>query len=188
MKLAAIGFDPGLRHGAIIHSTFDLTEKRHQLLRVEVLYSWTKKDEHIGAKSALLDISQFVFNVLAPKFENTPASIVGIEFSPHSVYWRAQKSQVVTLAFMLGTLSALLQSTGLPVSFISVDQLKKAFSISTKEDKATYTSRVPQLINAPSLEIPRPLHLERIQHTDDRYDAFLLSYLSAYLLSRRSTT
>jgi hypothetical protein len=177
------GFDPGLRHGAIVRSVFAFTPRKHWLLDIQVEYSWTVKNDRLAAKSSQLEISRFVESQLASKFSK-PSQGVGIEFSANSVYWRAQKSQVVSLAFMLGYLTSSLFRQGLMVSFITVDQLKKAFSIQPKEKKQEYMAKEIQLLDAPEFD-PRSF-TDVLMQSDDVYDAFLLSYLTAYLIDRKS--
>lgn len=184
MEIATFGFDPGLRHGAIVHATFDLSPKRHVCLEAEVVYQWTEKDEvSLASKSPLLQIAVFVQSGLIPQFTK-PAMNCGIEFSPSSVYWTRQRGQVVSLAFMLGFLMHGLLAAGLPTTFITVDQLKKAFSISPREGKA-YMERRIELIECPVLRLPKEFNPH--EQTDDIFDAFLLAYLTAHLLTRKSS-
>lgn len=185
--LSTYGFDPGLTHGAIVLSTFDLSESHHLCTEVQVLHTWrnTKKIQHgLKAKSTPVEINQFVSSVLIPKFK-LPAVQVGIEFSPHSVYWRAQKSQVVSLAYMLGYLNCGLNYQGLPVTQITVDQLKMAFEIRGME-KAEYMKKPIKLKENKPLRFKNFTFGQLHRGNDDIFDAFLLSYLTAYLISRRT--
>jgi len=180
MEIATYGFDPGLGHGAILHCVWELTEKSHKLVACETVSAWIKKDKNplnrLHAKSTPLEISQFVHKIL-PMFSK-PAISVGIEYDPNSVYWRTQKSQIVTLAFMLGALCHGLQSMGLPTIFIKPHQVKSAFGILPKETKDQYRVRPLQMVDSPKLlGVSSGKFLPDL--SDDEYDALMIAYIAA---------
>jgi len=178
------GFDPGLTRGAIVLGTFEFSGNKHTCLEFEVIHSWQKDTSPVGAKTPMLEIGRHVHKEILPRFVK-PAWAVGVEFSAHSVYWRAQKSQVVALAYLLGYLEHGLHSHGMPVTHITVEQLKKAFRIQPKEKKEEYQSRPIKLIEVPALKFKAPRHHHPSDYQDDVFDAFLLAYLTAYLIHQK---
>jgi hypothetical protein len=184
IEIASFGFDPGLRHGAIVHAIFRFSHQRHHLDQIRVPFLWTKKQEHLGAESSPPDVASFVHQQLLPRFQ-IPAAVVGIEWDILSVYWRTQKKQVVTTAFMLGYLVRGLTTSGLPQVYVTPSDLKKAFSIAKGEEKEDYMQRVPQMTGHQPLVLHDHLMPEH-ENNSDVYDALLIAYFAAFFLYRSS--
>lgn len=173
---ATYGFDPGLRHGAIVYAKFALGSTEHHLEELTVDYKWTKRDAHLSKDSDGPTIAQFVHDALLPKFSR-PATMVGVEWDPQSVYWHTYKVQIVTTGFMIGYLMRGLQTSGLPLVFVTPKQLRAAFGISSKDKEKNYVDQPIQMVDHP------PLDLHGIEIPPDSkadvFDAFLVSYFAA---------
>lgn len=183
-RVASFGFDPGLRHGALIHAEFWFSTQRHVLTKFEVCHEWREMrkkksnvDDRLSKDSTPLEISAFVNSKFLPHFSR-PAVSAGIEYDPNSVYWRAYKAQVVATAFMLGYLARGLQAQGLAQVYIKPHQLKAAFGISPKEKKE-YVGKPIQLQGCPPLEYKPELKMVLSELSEDVFDALLIAYFTA---------
>jgi hypothetical protein len=145
---------------------------------------WTKKQEHLKLDSSPSTISGFVHSRLLPDFQ-IPAAIVGIEWDISSVYWRTQKKQVVTTAFMIGYLVRGLQTIGLPQVYVTPSELRKTFNIGTKEKKEEYMLNTPQMLDFPPLVL-HDSFLPEHSSNSDVYDALMIAYFAAFFLYRSS--
>lgn len=165
MPLKFYGFDPGLRHGVLLLVEF---EEESKTAKVDVCFSWNKKDTHLSLKSTPLEISVFT-NLLIGKLTD-PALALGIEYDPQNVYMRNHSIQVVITAFMIGYLSRGAQSRGLPIVYVKPTQLKEYFGISPKEGK--------EYMNRTLLDLHGWVLPEIIYKDSDHFDAFLIAYFT----------
>lgn len=178
-EVSCYGFDPGLRNGALVYATFFLNDTEHRLLDLKVIHSWkTKDDDHLSKQATPVEIARFANDKLLCCM-SYPAYICGVEWEPTSVYWRAQKTQVVTTALLIGYLLRGTQVQGLPSAFFSPAQIKKAFGIAPREGK-DYQRRSIQMVDHPALVIDSSTGIP--QKDPDVFDGLLIAYLAAVVL------
>jgi hypothetical protein len=168
MSSLHLGFDPGLRRGAFVSAQSSIKNDVLEIESWEVIYSWN--DHVLSKRSSPFEISTFLHNRILSKIEG-PVISAAIEWDPSSVYWRAQRLQVVTTAFMLGYLTRGLQTMGIPSIWVTPHHLKRIFNISPSEKK-DYIKR----------ELTSPLvksikSTGRLPSNPDEYDALLLAIL-----------
>lgn len=161
-----LGFDPGLRRGALVSAVSQIKGSQLIIEHWNVLYSWD--DRIIGKKSTPAELSEFIHSRILPKVEG-PVISVTVEWDPNSIYWRAQRLQVVVTSFLIGYFTRGVQSLGIPVHYLMPHQLKRIFAISPKEKKE-YMQRPLE-----SPLIPEIISAQGFPENPDEYDALLLA-------------
>lgn len=126
------GFDPGLRHGSII----SLTGPKPYMYNLEAF--WTKSvGGGMAAKADPHEIAEFAQNFAFNMLKGLAPGPIFIEYDKNSVYWRAQKIQVVTLGMFLGYFSSMAHMLGLPVVFLRNRDIRSVYGF-TKGSKEKF--------------------------------------------------
>lgn len=182
-EISTYGFDPGLRNGALVYATFRIDDSRHTLANFRIIHSWKTKDEdHLSKQATPIEIARFANDRLLSKM-TYPAHMCGVEWEPNSVYWRAQKLQVVTTGLLVGYILRGTQLQGLPQAFFTPAQVKKAFGISPREGKE-YQKRAVEMVGYPTLTYASDDSVMGwlSSRDPDVFDALLIAYLAAVVL------
>lgn len=160
-----LGLDPGLRKGALVAASSEVISGVLHIQDWSVSHQWD--DRSLGKKSTPGELATFVHDRLLSQIKGPVISAV-IEWDPNSVYWRAQRLQVVVTSFMIGYFTRGVQTMGLPVHYLTPHQLKRLFDISPKEKK--------EYMNRPLRSPLMPITSSRELPTNpDEYDALLLA-------------
>ncbi len=176
MNLSAYGFDPGLRHGSMVYLEVDINDTEVSLVSFKEIFTWeaTKKSKvGLGKDSDIVEI-QTLSTLILNKM-NEPAPICGIEWDSNSVYWRAQKVQVVTLGMFLGYFIRSMNERAIATAILRPYTIRSFFGINQKAKKEGYMG-FP--LNAPGKsELPVPP--EALENSDV-YDAMMIAYLTIF--------
>jgi len=132
--MRTLGFDPALRHGAVVLGYWKQIDGNIYFASVDEIFHWTKKDAiAIGQRAAPKEIYRLTASILA-SMQPYKGVAVGIDYSKYIGHFKSRKIQVVTQSFFAGYFTARAQTQGHPVVFIDPSLIRKMIGGKTKED------------------------------------------------------
>jgi hypothetical protein len=190
----AYGFDPGLRHGVLVRATFHVTEEQTKLAQYHVVAMWKKRRKGKGGVEGvdwlsedstfpqIYNFSNWLIEAMCqfPDYANDP---VGIDYTPHSVFWNSRRLQAVTQAFFMGYFARGAQTLGHPVIFMPPSSIRSKAKLSQSAEKSTVWE---ELINTPNgFTLPNSV---KMPEDSDTKDALVLAYFVAIANLKRGLT
>lgn len=167
------GFDPALRHGALVRASFHLSQSRHRLLYFDYIWGWDKRSPL--ALSQACDTNQMaaLATEICNQINNYPKGRVGVDWDSGSVFWGTDRLTSVKVSYFLGYCGALLKPLGFQILHIRPDQVRDKFHLVSTVHKKEVASVFKSVVDTGNA-------LKNIQDPEgDIIDAIILAYLAA---------
>lgn len=177
-RVTAFGFDPGLRHGALVRATF-VPEGRGAILSdLCTIFRWDKRNPlSLGEKSDPKEVFKLTQH-MTKLMREQPVYPLAIDWDPYSVFWRARKLQSVQLALFMGYFSRACHELGVPTVFISPMKVREFLKLPPRAEK-----EVMQQWFTKSVSITK--YPKLVQKTNsDIMDSVILAYLASRSMDR----
>lgn len=137
LLIPSLGFDPGLRHGAVVSSLFlfpqgVLTQCR--LVKYQVCFRWTKASEWaIGERTPLARVRAVCSEIIRCT-PSGPAPLA-VDYDPESVRWSSRKMQMMQTAYFVAYLTHGWEVQGHPVFNVTPARIRKTFDLGSRASK-----------------------------------------------------
>ena len=176
MLYHAFGFDPSLRHGALVFASFafphsgDITQYR-VLIDWDDTFSWDKKsDIAIGMKSPPQAVWRLLEGAIKALASDPSHSPVGIDWTIYSATWKGKKLQTAQQAYEVGYFTRAAHCLGHPVIYVTPRSVRDTLGLGRADKAEVWTAFRDQVEFAEHVDLPK---------TEDQRDALILAYCVA---------
>jgi len=171
---SSYGFDPSLRHGALVHASFMFQVDKAFLASATLIYSW--KPSHplsLTENSPPSDVFFLIDSIITSFPSLAEGSIVAIDYDDRAAYWTKRPGQVAKLQFLSGYFAKASHYLGCPTVMLAPSTVRRFLGLPMKGDKVEVWQAFCSVVELGS-HCPR-----KILDLEDARDALVLAYIVA---------
>lgn len=170
------GFDPGLRHGALVRSVFHFSDERKsvRLREVQVCFRWHRKSKLTLTLDSPYEQYHRLGSQVITAMADDPGCGVAIDWDRAAIYWSKTGVQLVMMAYFLGYITRGWQTLGHPVILMQPNEVRKGFDLKPKASKEEVWSQFTKTVS-----VGPALSRLLLDSYADTMDAVVLSYFIA---------